>query len=289
MTTSELTFTLVGSVLGVALLSLPNDVIKYAKQDGWISCILGALYPTYMIFTADYMCKRFPKDNILKLSKRHLGGFLGTILNIIFISYFCFLATEIASSVSNVVRVHMTPFITNCKFLSVFFLAPAFIAYKGVKTLGKVNELFFYLTIAIVLIPIAVLKYGLLLNLMPVFGSGMINIIKSAGQSIYSYCGIEILFLIYPYLQNSKDLKRAGLKSVFILIFIYTWFTFTVIYYLGIDIIPKFLWSTIVTAEAIKLPIINNFRYIFMVLFSFIMLKSVANHYYSLKEKLLFF
>ncbi|WP_411679413.1 GerAB/ArcD/ProY family transporter [Clostridium thailandense] len=282
LTPSQLTFILIGSILGVALLSLPNYVTKYAKQDGWISCTLGVLYPIYMVFIADYLYQKHPKDNILKLSKKYLGKFLGTILNIIFISYFCFLATEIASGISNVLRIHMTYFITNYKLLSVLFLAPAFIAYKGIKTLGKVNELFFYLTISIVFIPIAVLKYGLLVNLMPVFGSGIINIIKSTGETVYAYCGIEILFLIYPYLQNGNSLKKAGLKSAIIIMIIYMWFTFMVIYYLGVDIIPKFLWSTIITSEAIKLPVINNFRYIFMVLFSFIMLKSIANHYYSL-------
>lgn len=273
---------MIGSILGVAILSLPNYAIKYAKQDGWISCILGAIYPMYMVFIANYMCQKCPKDNILKLSKKYLGKFLGNILNIIFISYFCFLATEIASGISNVLRIHMTSFTTNYKLLAVLFLAPAFVAYRGVKTLGRVNELFFYLTIAVFFIPVAVLKYGLLLNIRPVFGSGIINIIKSAKETAYGYCGIEILFLIYPYLQNSKSLKKAGLKSVLIIMTIYTWVTFAVIYYLGIDIIPKFLWSTIMTSEAIKIPIITNFRYIFMTLFCFIMLKSISNHYYSL-------
>lgn len=176
----------------------------------------------------------------------------------------------------------MVTFITNYKLLSVLFLAPAFIAYKGIKTLGKINELIFYLTVMLYFIPIAVLKYGLIVNIMPVFGSGVLNIIKSTKETAYAYCGMEMLFLIYPYLQDSKCLKKAALKSVIIIMIIYTWFTFAVIYYLGVDIIPKFLWPTVVISEAVKIPILNNFRYIFMVLWSLIMLKSIANNYYSI-------
>lgn len=282
LTSSQLTFTLVGSMLDVSLLHLPNFVIKYAKQDGWISVILGLVYPLYMIFIANYMCKNSPKDNILKLSKKHLGKILGNILNIIFISYFAFLATQIAAGISNVLRVHMIVFITNYKLLSVLFLVPAFIACKGIKTLGRVNELFFYLTFIILFIPIPALKYGQILNMMPLFGSGVINIIKSVKDTSYAYSGIEILFLIYPYLQNNKNLKKDSLKSTIITMIFYTWFTFISIYYLGIDIIPKFLWPTIVATEAIKIPMINNFRYVFLLLFSFTMLKTIANHYYSL-------
>ena len=278
---SQLTFTLLTNLIGISLLSLPGSVIKYAKQDGWIPCILGAVYPIYMVFIADYMCKKFPKDNILKLSKKCLGKFLGTILNIVFISYFIFLATEIASGVSNVLRIYMVVFLRNYKLLSVLFLAPAFIAYKGIKTLGRINELIFYLSIMIFFIPIAVLKHGSFLNLMPVFGSGLINIVKSSKETAFAYSGIEILFLIYPYLQNSKDLKKSSLKSIFIIMIIYTWVTFAVIYYLSADIAPKFFWSTVVMSEAIVIPVINNFRYIFMMLWSFIMLKTMANYYYA--------
>ncbi|MBV7272555.1 endospore germination permease [Clostridium sp. PL3] len=278
---SQLTLILVGTMLGIGILTITNDVVKDSKQDGWISCILGAAYPTYMVFMAAYMCKKFPKDNILKLSQKCLGKILGNFLNIIFISYFILLGTEVASGISNVLRVYMVSFLKNYQLLIIVFLAPAFIAYKGIKTLGKVNELIFYLSLIIFFIPIAVLKQGSFLNVMPVFGSGLIKILKSSKETSFAYSGIEILFLIYPYLRNSKDLKKSGLKSVLIIMIIYTWVTFAVIYYLGSDIVPKFFWSTVVMSEAIVIPVINNFRYIFMLLWSFIMLKTISNYYYA--------
>lgn len=281
ISSSQLTLILVGSMLGIGILTLANDVVKDAKQDGWVSCILGGVYPAYMVFIANYMCKKFPKDNILKLSKKCLGKILGSFTNIIFISYFVLLATEVAAGISNVLRIYMISFLKNYQVLPILFLAPAFVAYKGIKTLGKVNELIFYLSIFIFFIPIAVLKYGSFLNLMPVFGSGLINIIKSSKETAFAYSGIEILFLIYPYLQNSKDLKKAGLKSVVITMIIYTWVTFAVIYYLGPDIVQKFFFPTVVMSEAVVIPIINNFRYIFMFLWSLIMLKTISNDYYA--------
>ncbi len=64
-------------MLGVGILSLPNDVIKIAKQDGWISVLLGAIYPLYMVFIATYLSKNYPKDNMLTLSKKFFGKILG--------------------------------------------------------------------------------------------------------------------------------------------------------------------------------------------------------------------
>jgi spore germination protein (amino acid permease) len=281
LTSSQFTLTLIGSMIGLGVLSLPFDVTKAAKQDGWISTILGSIYPFYIIFIANYMCKKFPKQNILTLSKRCFGKFLGTILNLIFISFFLMLSTEVSSGIGNVLRIYMMQYLINNRILLLIFLVPAFVTYKGIKTIGRINEMVFYLTLPLVFIPIAALKDGSLLNLMPVFGSGLIGIIKGTKETAFSYSGIEIVFLIYPYLQDSSQLKRCGIKSIIITMIIYTWVVFITIFYLGIDIIPKFLWPVVTVSEAIKIPLINNFRYIFMILWSVIMFKTISDDYYG--------
>ncbi|MCH5139025.1 GerAB/ArcD/ProY family transporter, partial [Clostridiaceae bacterium UIB06] len=68
LTPSQLTLILVGGMIGIGVLTLPLDVIKDAEQDGWISPILGAVYPLYFILLAQYMHKKFPEQNILALS-----------------------------------------------------------------------------------------------------------------------------------------------------------------------------------------------------------------------------
>jgi spore germination protein len=281
VTSSELTTILVSVMLGVGVLSLANSVVKTAKQDGWICCILGAIYPLYMVFIASYLCKKSPKENILTLSKKCMGKILGTTLNIVFIGFFLLIGSAVASGISNLLKIYMVTFLSNYQFLLMFFLIPAFIAYKGIKTLTRVSEVIFYVTLPLLLVPIAALKEGNLLNVMPVFSSGLINILKASKETAYAYTGIEILFLIYPYLRDGKQLKKSGIKSIVITVLIYTWFVFTTIYYLGIDIIPKFIWSSMSVSEAVVIPIINNFRYIFMVLWSAILFRTIAIYYYG--------
>jgi spore germination protein len=97
----------------------------------------------------------------------------------------------------------------------------------------------FYLTLPLFLVPLAALKEGSLLNVMPVFSLGLISILKASKETAYAYTGIEILFLIYPYLRDGKQLKKSGIKSIVITVLIYTWFVFTTIYYLGIEVNVK--------------------------------------------------
>lgn len=282
LTSSQLIHILVGILIGTSILYLPNSVIEISKQDAWISCILGAIYPLYLIFLANYMYKKYPKDNILVLSRKYFGRFLGTILNFIFSLYFLLSVTVVASGFANVFTIYATTFLKPTQIILVTLIVPAYISYKGIKPLGRICQLIFYLTFLLFLIPVSAIKYGLLLNIMPVFGSGITNILKGVKETAFSYSGMEFLFLIYPYYKNKKNFLKCSIIATSITLFVYTWLTFITIYYLGIDISPKFLWPVVTLSESIQIPIINSFRYIFICLWSLLILRCTTNFYYAL-------
>ena len=43
LTPNEVTFILMGIIIDVTVASLPNDVMVAARQDGWISVLIGAI------------------------------------------------------------------------------------------------------------------------------------------------------------------------------------------------------------------------------------------------------
>ncbi len=286
LTPSQFTFTLVSAMVGSTVISLPNVVIKAAKQDGWIGCILGAVYPIYMFILANYICKKFPKDNILVLSKKCFGRFLGNIFNYIFILFFLFIDTVALSAFIFMFRTYAIFFLKNYQALMAILVVVAYIAYKGMKALGRLNEVVFYLTIMLVFIPIGSLVYGNILNLEPVFSSGLSSIFKASKETALAYSGMELIFLIYPFLQDNKKIMKCGMWSTAISGFIYTWFTLLTIYYLGIEISPKYLWPVLSLSDSIRIPIINNFRFIFISLWAFIALKCAATHYFAVSYSL---
>ena len=87
---------------------------------------------------------------------------------------------------------------------------------------------------------------------------------------------MELIFLIYPFINDSSKIKSSALKAVGFTAIIYTWITFITIYYMGKDIIPKTIWSFFTVTEAVKVEIVNNFRYIFVFFWIIIAIKSAA-------------
>lgn len=278
LTPSQLTFLILGFALGPEFLKLPNTIVKISGQDAWISAIIALIYPISIVLICSYIIKEFPKDSILDLSIKCYGKFIGSVLNFIFFLQFFVYSATVTTEFVRVSRIYIVAFLTPLKIALVGVVLGVFAATKGLKTLGRINEFVSYLIIIVIIFSISALKYGTLLNIQPVFQTGISGIVKGALSTTYNYTGFEVIILFHPYLTNIKKVRKSGMLSVFIGGVIWVWTTFVTIYYLGIDIIPKTNWSFIWTYESINLPAINNFRYVFMFTWTLVSLRMISNY-----------
>jgi spore germination protein len=281
ITTSEFSQIIIASILGVGILYIPNGLIKYAKQDAWIACIIGAVYPFYMIIIAKYMCSKHPEENILMLSKRYFGTIIGNLFNIIYVSYFIFVLSSEVNGFKNAFYTYVTYFISDLKIILVTLLATGYLVYKGLKPLARVNEIIFYATIILIVLPSGALINGSIYNIKPIFDTSIIGLLKASKETAFFYAGIETIFLFYPFLNKKDKMFKYGAISIIFIVIVYVWTVFLTIFYLGIDISPKYLWPVVTLTDAINIPIINSFRYIFLSLWSLIIFKCIAVFYYS--------
>ncbi len=280
LTSYEITFVLVGTVIGVYILSAAVNVTEIAHQDGWISMMLGVLYPIYIVIFASYIIKKHPKDNILTLSKKYLGVILGNTLNFIFLLQFIFYLTFMTAEIINMLISYDISHISPTKTILLMLTAVAYATSKGIKTIAKINVIAFYIIFILIILTLAILNRGSLLNIMPVGGSGVINILKGTEKSFHSYATIEVLLLIHPFAKKGVIVKNAAFKAVFIICIIYTWIMFTTIYFLGTEIVALSFYPSIIIFQSIHIPVINNFVSVFMLMWSIIFLKSMSNEYF---------
>ncbi|MGH4140176.1 GerAB/ArcD/ProY family transporter [Clostridium sp.] len=275
LTPNEVTFILMGIVIDVTVAGLANSV-AVAKQDGWISVIIGAIYPLYVALLAIYVSGKFPKENILVLSKKYLGNTFGTILNCLFLLSFFSYFPALISIIGIIVRTDATPSLTPLKIYVVLFILGTYASSKGIKVIGRLCTITFWILIATIIPTISILKYGSFLNISPIFGTKIVNILRGGLDCFDNYALLELIFLIYPFINDSSKIKSSVLKAVGFTTIIYVWITFISIYYMGKDIIPKTIWSFFTVTAAVKVEIITNFRYIFIYCWIIIAIKSVA-------------
>ncbi len=291
LSASQTMLIVVESMIGVGILSLPAQLAHIAKNDGWMAVIIASAYPFYMVLCAVLIFKNssYQNINIIEISKIHFGKILGVILALIFASQFLVYTISGTASISNMLRVFLILFLQQYKIVIPILLISIYTAFKGIKALGRINEIIFYLSIPLMIVTILALKEGSILNIQPIFGNPISSIFKASIEPIYSFIGIEVIFLIVPPLMKDKrKIKSSFLKAAIIIALLYTWLSFITIYYLGIDVAQNLYWPTISLAETISIPGISNFEFVFIFLWSSMIFTTIANQsyflYYSLSS-----
>ncbi|MBU3188049.1 spore germination protein [Clostridium bowmanii] len=277
----EATAMIVGFIIGTSILALPNGVVQDAKQDGWISVLVGGLYPFYIALLAIYYAKKHPNQDILALSNIYLGRILGTICNVLFMVEFGIFTVAAIVSLSNIFRVYATYFLTPIKIFIPTILLAIYLSDKGIKILGRINKISLYTIIILAVALSSTVKSGNYLNLFPIFGSGVKNILSGSTESALAYGGMEAIYLIYPYLKDKNKVKKISLKALSITMAIYIWVTFVCIYVLGYKVTSIALWPVLLVTEGVNIPILNSFRFLYLFLWSIVMFKIIANEQYA--------
>lgn len=281
LTKNQLTFLIIGFALGPGFLKLPNAIIPKAQQDSWISAIIALMYPIYILIIANYIINKHPKENILQLNKKYFGVKLGTFFNLICLFQSIFYTSSIILDFSAVVRIYIVAFLTPIKVIIITILVCAFACSKGLKVLGKISELVSYMLILVIVLSVSALSYGSILNIKPILGSGIKNILMGTKETAYFYTGFEYLLLFHPFAKNTKDIKKASINATVIAGILWTWTVFITIFYLGADIVSKSFYSFVLVFESIHVPIINNFRYVAMFTWTLVSFRIISNYYFS--------
>lgn len=282
ITTSQMVSILVGTMIGSGVLYLPLTMVRITNQNAWIYAALGVIYPLYLVGIVLFLYNQFPKENILSLNKKCFGKFLGNLINVLFLVQYVINVTLRCAQLSNLLRVFMVYFLTPKIVISLTILGAAYVSYHGLHSIARLNEFAFYFTLPIIFVSLGVLPYGELDNLMPIGFQDASLFIRGVLSGCYNFWGIEILLLIYPYMKDKSQLKKAGFICIGICTTTFMWLIFISIYYLGIDSLPKFLWPVVFVTKALNLRAIKNFTYIFLLLWVPIVVKNIANNYYAI-------
>lgn len=279
---SQFIFIVQGILVGVYVIKLPNILVPIASQDAWLCCILAVLYPLYIVLISSYVIKVHPNENILSLSRKYFGNIIGNILNFIFGLQFIMYIGTVGSDIIQPVYIYETEFLTEFKIILLIMLISVYNCYKGLNVLAKVNQLVFFITVVFLLFSMLAFKYGQIGNLKPIGGSGFINILKGCKEMGYGYSNIELILLVHPLIaiKDKGKIKKAAFIAVIIACIMYTWIVFITIVFLGVETVAKTKWTFILVSECMQIPVVNNFRTIFLFIWNMIQFKILANECY---------
>jgi spore germination protein KB len=214
----QLFYLMVGYVLGTALIvGLGAEV----KQDAWIFIIVGMLSGTILLGIYIPLSAFYPNDTLVQMTPKIIGKLLSYPIIFLYILHFTYSAARACRELGDLIASTMltdTPLIV---VIGSFMLLMIYCLRGGVETFFRMGEVVFPVYVfALILIWILLIsvKGFDVNNLTPILANGVKSVLKEAIPHAINFpFGETIIFMmIFPYLNNKKNIKKVGISAILI-------------------------------------------------------------------------
>jgi len=264
ITTKQLIFIIVGSQVGIRFLFLPREVSSIAAEDTWLAVLLAAIAPIIIIFLIDRLGKRMPDMGFTQMSQALFGKFLGSLLIVLFVAYVIGFESLIVRIFSEVTKLYLLPKTPLPVVLFMYVFNIVYIGSKGLRVIGRLNELLFYLLLAnflVLLIPLGAADYT---NILPVGTAGWDGLGRGTLMAIAYYAGVEILLVLYSLVNRKEEILKAGMIATAITTTLYVSIAVICTLVFGVYGMQNQLFPALILLKVVQIPVIERLEFIFL-------------------------
>ncbi|WP_054697035.1 GerAB/ArcD/ProY family transporter [Syntrophomonas palmitatica] len=264
----QLIFIILGNTVATGMISLPSIASKQAHQDAWLVVMGGAFAPLLVLLLVERLFRRFPGYSFTDISCLLFGKIIGKILVLSVLAYFIYFQAVVLSTVTQVTKVFVLPQTPNRVILIVIALAVVYVASLGAKAIANINEIYLYQFILFnILWLIPLFLAGDYTNLLPVGESGFKGLGYGILTTSFAYSGIEILLLVYPMVDKSQPVLKAGFIAVVFTMAFYLLLTLSSLAVFGSNALGSIIvWPGITILKVLDFPVIGRFEIFYLLL-----------------------
>ncbi|KYH34940.1 spore germination protein YndE [Clostridium tepidiprofundi DSM 19306] len=247
--------TIVVSVMGVGIFSYPRELADAIGNDGWLITIISGII-TFGLLYIIYKCVKLNKfDTFTNILENNFGKFIGKLIAIVFVInniIFISIGMRIFDEVLKMFLLEKTPteFIIIC-----MILVGTYLIRGKIGNLIRFNQVVFWImTIPLFIIMLFSLKNADFTNVLPILQNKPIEYLKAIPVSLIAFTGINIAYLIIPYIKNDDNTSRILVKSIGFVSIFYIVVTVFSLFVFSLEQTKVLLWPTISMIKSIDMP-----------------------------------
>lgn len=258
-------FIIVGIQNGVGVLEAPAKIFPYAKQDAWISILLVFLYMIILFFVMLLILNQYKQTDLFGIHVDLFGHFFGKFLGILLILFFFINILSVLVRYIEIITLFLYP------ILPPYIIAISVIGLSIYCVLGGmkviVGACFFYFIFTQILVlllyyPISTMDFN---HLLPLFQANLPDILQSAKEVTYSYLGLEILLVIYPFISDKTNVKKPAILALMYTTAILLVSLFISMGYYSFHTLERISYPTLTLFRGISFPFIERIDYFIVV------------------------
>lgn len=264
MTTKISVYQLFASMV---LLGLGSSVLFFltpdAKQDAWLAVLIFITAGILLQLLYTELYYQYPNDTIVTYLPKIFGKFIGSILSILYILYFTYIAGRVVRDFSELILIVSLPDMSLPVIAIIFVVIFVYGAFSGIENISRAAQLIlpiFIFTTIISWILLYATPYTVKFhNLKPILENGITSIIKDSWLLITFPYGETVLFtMLYSSVNESSKVRKASLLAVIFLGIVLSLNTIMFLVTLGVTSASKSLFPLFETMRLITLGFLDR-------------------------------
>ncbi|MED4886305.1 endospore germination permease [Lysinibacillus fusiformis] len=207
-------FTIITCLLsiGTAILIIPSTIASSSMQDAWIAASIGVVLSLLVVKLFLTLGNQTPTLNFIEANEKILGGFLGKITVIGFLSLTLFSGGELLYFIGIFMKTEVMPETPTLAFALLFSIIIMYAAYLGLETFARSAEILFPMFILIFIFFIVCITPQIKFeNIQPIMEASKTSMFYSIFRfmSVFSF-SLVMLLMIYPASVNVQQSSKKG-------------------------------------------------------------------------------
>ncbi len=201
--------------IGVSFLTVPSQVAKVSKQDGWITAIFSLGCGLILVWLYGILARRYPNLTVAQYSEIILGRWTGKTVSFLFSLFFLLLTTLFLRVTGDFLITHVLTE-TPIQAIEILFLLIIIMGVRlGLETFSRTSEMLFpYVLLFLLLLIGFLLPQVELKNITPIFEHGLNPIIRGTYHILgMPYLSLVIFLMIAPYVDVPEKVGKSLLIS----------------------------------------------------------------------------
>lgn len=261
---------------GVGLVGMPRVVFLESAQDAWISVLLGSLAAIPFAYIIYYTLKPLGRLDLYAVHDIIYGKWIGKLLNLLYVFYLSWVFFNIVMNYIEMIQAwvfNMLP--TWLMFLLLASLA-IYAVLGGLRVVTGVTILSFLLSTWLVFMIAVPIQYIDTTQYFPILNHSVKEIMMGTLKTSFTILGFEILFFVYPFVDDQKKTMRYVNIAL-----IYTSIQITVVTIVCIGFfsdvsLEKTIWPVLSMFKIVRLPNLERFEFIAVSFWMLVILPNMA-------------
>ncbi|MEH7108488.1 GerAB/ArcD/ProY family transporter [Bacillus sp. JJ1764] len=281
ITLTQYIFLIHGAQVGIGVLQLPRILAEKAGTDGWIIIIFGWIASIVASLIIIQIMKKYPEGTLIDLITKYFGKWAGKAIALFIALYFAYSAFLILQRSILFIQIWILPGVAGYVLMFLFAIPTYTIARSGIRIIGRYAELVFFLLLWMPFFYwFALWGNHHWIHLLPLF-KDMKKVLLATKTTAYSFFGFEIVFLLYPFLQN-KEKASVGIiiaNSLSMLVFLFI--TLVCFAFFSPDEITHFNEPTLSILKVVEFRFLERMEIIFLAFYLLVLSRAWMPYIYG--------